>query len=55
MEMRSQKTGALSYRVYGLDLNSFLEDLGFEVTYFKDDVPGSAILNTELFFCIKVR
>lgn len=48
-------SGVLSYRVYGTDLNAFLEDLGFEVTYFKDDIAKNAILNTELFYCRKIR
>lgn len=48
-------SGALSYRVYGVNLDVFLEDLGFEVTYFKDDIPENAIQSTELFYCRKVR
>lgn len=48
-------SGALSYRVYGANLDGFLEDLGFEVTYLKDDVPENAIRSTELFYCRKVR
>ena len=47
--------GVLSYRVYGRDLDSYLDNLGFDVEYCKDEEPQSGILNTELYFCKKRR
>jgi SAM-dependent methyltransferase len=46
---------ALSYRVYGRDLEENLNALGFEVEYFRDDIPENGMLNTELYYCRKVR
>jgi GT2 family glycosyltransferase/2-polyprenyl-3-methyl-5-hydroxy-6-metoxy-1,4-benzoquinol methylase/glycosyltransferase involved in cell wall biosynthesis len=46
---------ALSYRVYGRDLEETLSALGFEVDYFRDDIPENGILNTELYFCRKIQ
>lgn len=45
---------ALSYRVYGRDLDDSLTKLGFEVTYSREDIPELGILNTELYYCRKV-
>mgnify|MGYP002401000057 CR=1 FL=1 len=45
--------GALSYRVYGLDLESYLSRLGFEVDYSHKDISNFGILNTELYYCRK--
>jgi GT2 family glycosyltransferase/SAM-dependent methyltransferase/glycosyltransferase involved in cell wall biosynthesis len=47
--------GVLSYRVYGRDLVVFLENLGFEVNYFKEDFPELGIMNTELYYCRKLH
>ena len=43
--------GALSYRVYGRDLDSYLSDLGFSVEYTSEDTPAAGIMSTELFYC----
>jgi hypothetical protein len=48
-------SGVLSYRVYGRDLEAYLESLGFEVRYSKDELPEAGILNTELYLCKKLR
>lgn len=45
--------GVLSYRVYGRDLEVFLDELGFDVSYTRDDMPGEGIMSTELFCCRK--
>lgn len=42
---------ALSYRVYGTELDERLEWLGFTVEYEKRDFPDIVVLDTELFFC----
>ena len=44
-------TGALSYRVYGRDLESYLSRLGFEIEYSRKDIANFGILNTELYYC----
>ncbi len=44
---------ALAYRVYGRDLEANLDAYGFEVEYFRDDIPDNGILNTELYYCRK--
>jgi SAM-dependent methyltransferase len=46
---------ALTYRVYGLDLDTQLAGLGFEVAYEKQDLLQHGIVNTELFYCRKTR
>lgn len=43
--------GVLSYRVYGRDLDQYLDELGFEVDYCIDDFPQWGILRTELYYC----
>ncbi len=45
--------GVLSYRVYGMDMDKQLSDLGFDVLYTKEDFPEQGIMNTELFYCRK--
>jgi O-antigen biosynthesis protein len=45
--------GALSYRAYGRDLESYLTRLGFEVDYTRKDISNFGILNTELYYCRK--
>lgn len=47
-------SGVLSYRVYGRELDLFLENIGFEVFYTKKDYQDNAIINTELFYCKKL-
>ena len=47
--------GVLAYRTYGRDLETFLQELGFEVEYFREDVSQQVILNTELYYCRKIR
>ena len=42
---------ALSFRVYGTELDETLKQLGFTVDYTKQDFPEMGILNTELFYC----
>lgn len=43
----------LAYRTYGLDLNEFLENLGFDVNYYDEDDPVSGIQKAELYYCVK--
>jgi polysaccharide pyruvyl transferase CsaB len=50
-DANSEEGRALTYRSFGTDLDEKLRGLGFEVTYTKEDVPGSGILDTELFLC----
>lgn len=45
--------GALSYRVYGLELDEMLHRAGFEVKYTFFNERKNCILNTELFYCVK--
>jgi SAM-dependent methyltransferase len=52
-DVNSEGPGALSYRVYGRDLDRRLADLGFEVDYEKVDHRKLGVVNTELFFCRK--
>lgn len=42
---------ALSFRAYGLDLDKKLKTIGFEVEYWKEDLPEEGIVSTELFLC----
>ena len=42
---------ALSYRVYGTDLDHALTQLGFTVDYTRQDFPETGIMSTELFYC----
>lgn len=44
---------ALSYRVYGQDLDRYLTGLGFEVEYLDDGVANVGILKAELYYCRK--
>ena len=50
-DANSAEGRALSYRTYGTDLDFALSELGFEVTYEKQDFPEMGIMNTELFTC----
>lgn len=45
--------GVLSYRVYGKDLETYLESLGFDVRYTRQNLQDLGIMNTELFYCRK--
>ena len=42
---------ALSYRVFGTELDDLLTELGFIVDYTSQDFPETGIMNTELFYC----
>ena len=48
-DANSEGGRALAYRSFGIDLDESLRRLGFEVDYTKGDLPGTGILNTELF------
>lgn len=48
-------SGALVYRIYGRDIETTLEGLGFEVEYCRDDLPDCGIMNTELYYCLKKK
>jgi O-antigen biosynthesis protein len=50
-DANSPENRSLSYRVYGTNLDRYLERLGFTVEYSKKDFPETAIMNTELFYC----
>jgi GT2 family glycosyltransferase/2-polyprenyl-3-methyl-5-hydroxy-6-metoxy-1,4-benzoquinol methylase/glycosyltransferase involved in cell wall biosynthesis len=43
----------LAYRTYGRDLETFLSEIGFSVSYFDDNDHVSCVLNTELYYCVK--
>ena len=45
------ENAALSFRVYGTELDETLERLGFDVDFTRQDFPETGILNTELFYC----
>jgi len=45
------ENAALSYRVYGTELDEALRALGFEVDYQLLDLPQRGVVRTELFFC----
>jgi SAM-dependent methyltransferase len=45
------ENAALSYRVYGTEIDETLAQLGFKVDYTKEDLPEQGIMNTELFYC----
>jgi O-antigen biosynthesis protein len=42
---------ALSYRVYGTEIDEALQRLGFRVDYRRTDRPAQGVLSTELFAC----
>ena len=44
----------LSYRVYGLELDRFLQQIGFQVEYSGENFDQLGIMSTELFLCRKV-
>jgi SAM-dependent methyltransferase len=46
------QNAALSYRVYGTELDDKLQKLGFRVDYTRQDFPETGIVNTELFYCM---
>jgi SAM-dependent methyltransferase len=52
-DVASVDNKALSYRVYGRNLQSELAALGFDVEYSKTDIAENGIMNTELFYCRK--
>lgn len=45
----------LAYRTYGKDVETQLENMGFEVEYIREDIEGLGILNTELYYCRKTE
>lgn len=45
------ENAALSYRVYGTQIDETLRGLGFSVDYTSQNFPESGILRTELFYC----
>ena len=45
--------GALSYRVYGIELDEMLNRAGLDVKYTFFNENKNCILNTELFYCVK--
>jgi SAM-dependent methyltransferase len=45
------ENAALSYRVYGKELDDSLRSLGFDVDYAFYDHSPNAVVNTELFYC----
>jgi GT2 family glycosyltransferase/glycosyltransferase involved in cell wall biosynthesis/SAM-dependent methyltransferase len=45
--------GVIAYRTYGRDIETYLAELGFEVEYFREDIPEHGIFNTELYYCRK--
>ena len=45
--------GVLAYRTYGRDIESFLQQVGFEVEYFREEIKDMGIMNTELYYCRK--
>ncbi len=47
------ENAALSYRVFGTELDETLTRLGFTVDYTNQSFPELGILNTELFYCRK--
>jgi O-antigen biosynthesis protein len=49
-----EESGVLAYRTYGHDIEVQLGEIGFEVEYFRKDIEGLGILNTELYYCRKV-
>jgi len=46
--------GVLAYRTYGRDIESFLQQVGFEVEYSRQEIKDLGIMNTELYYCRKV-
>ena len=53
--VNSPGEGALSYRSYGTDLDKTLNALGMGVEYTKEDFPETGIMNTELFYCRRLK
>ncbi len=45
------ENAALSFRVYGTELDEALRGLGFDVDYRQLDLPQHGVVRTELFFC----
>ncbi len=50
-DINSEDGKALSYRIYGTELDDKLRDLGFCVEYTLQEFPRNAIMSTELFYC----
>jgi len=47
--------GVLSYRAYGQELEAQLRSVGVNLRYENVDIAPQAIMNTELFYCVKVK
>lgn len=45
--------GVLSYRTYGRDLLTYLQSIGFQVQYSRENIEQNGIMNTELYYCKK--
>jgi SAM-dependent methyltransferase len=45
------ENAALSFRVYGTEIDETLRRLGFDIDFTRQDFPEKGILNTELFYC----
>lgn len=54
-DVNSPDGKALSYRSYGTDLDETLKEIGLSVEYIKEDFPETGIMNTELFYCRRLR
>lgn len=52
-DANSASGGALSYRVYGRNLQNFLSEIGFEVYYDYYKKLSEGIVSTELYYCRK--
>jgi len=50
-DANDEDNAALSYRVYGTELDETLQSLGFQVEFTRQDFPDNGIVNTELFYC----
>jgi SAM-dependent methyltransferase len=53
-DINGTANGSLSYRVFGIELDTELTDLGFEVEYRRVDRPDAGVVHTELFSCRRV-
>jgi GT2 family glycosyltransferase/glycosyltransferase involved in cell wall biosynthesis/SAM-dependent methyltransferase len=54
-DANSGEGGALSYRIYGTDLDDRLRALAFDVRYFRQDAADRGIADTELFLCRRAQ
>ena len=54
-DANSIESRVLSYRSYGTILDQTLNELGLSVEYTKEDFPELGIMNTELFYCRRLK